>query len=258
MSTIISAFAHLVDDLATLLGPMFHGSSVAAAIVLFTLCVRLAAHPLARAAARGQKVRAELAPRMAELRRKHAGRPEELREATARLYAEEKVSPLAGCLPTLLQLPAFYLMYRVFYSREIDGRPNELLGHSLFGAPLGHRWTDALAHGGVFGPAGLVYLAVFVIIGGVATFNAVRTRRQQAAADPVVDASTPGAGAVAGVLRIMPLMYFFTLVTAAVVPLAAALYVVTSTTWTAVERYFLTRHAPDRTATAARMRPHRP
>jgi YidC/Oxa1 family membrane protein insertase len=245
LSTIISAFAHLVDDIAGLLAPAFHGSAMAAAIILFTICVRLAVHPLSRASVRGQKARAKLAPRMAELRRKHAGNPEKLREATAKLYAQEKVSPLAGCLPMLLQLPAFYLMYRVFYSRDIGGRPNELLGHSLLGAPLGGRWTDALAHGGMFGHAGLVYVALFVIIAGVATFNAVRTRRQQAAAEPVVDTSAPGAGAVAGMMKIMPLMYFFTLVTVAVVPLAAGLYVVTSTTWTAIERYFLQRDAPE-------------
>ncbi|WP_329457715.1 YidC/Oxa1 family membrane protein insertase [Streptomyces sp. NBC_01497] len=251
MSTIISAFAHLVDVLAGPLGPLFHGSAVAAAIILFTICVRLAVHPLSRASARGQKARAELAPRMAELRRKHAKNPEKLREETAELYAREKVSPLAGCLPMLLQLPAFYLMYRVFYSREIGGVPNALLGHSLLGAPLGGRWTAALAHGGLFGPAGLVYLVLFVIIAGVATFNAVRTRRQQAGADPVVDVSAPGAGAVAGMMKIMPLMYFFTLVTVAVVPLAAGLYVVTSTTWTAAERYFLYRDAPARAPLAA-------
>ncbi|MCA1223063.1 YidC/Oxa1 family membrane protein insertase [Streptomyces sp. 8L] len=244
MSTIISAFAQLVDDFAGLLGPLFHGSAMAAAIILFTVCVRLAVHPLSRASARGQKARAKLAPRMAELRRRYAKNPEKLREAMAELYAEEKVSPLTGCLPMLLQLPAFYLMYRVFYSREIGGMPNALLGHSLLGAPLGGRWTDALAAGGVFGSAGLVYVALFVLVAAVATFNAVRTRRQQATADPVVDSAAPGAGAVAGMMRFMPVMYFFTLVTVAVVPLAAALYVVTSTTWTTAERYFLYREAP--------------
>lgn len=43
----------------------------------------------------------------------------------------------------------------------------------------------------------------------------------------------------------MPLLSFATLITVAVVPLAAALYVVTSTTWSAVERAFLFRDQPD-------------
>ncbi|GAA3737886.1 YidC/Oxa1 family membrane protein insertase [Streptomyces tremellae] len=250
MSTTISAFARLVNALAGPLGPLFHGSAVAVAIVLFTVLVRLAVHPLSRASARAQRARAELAPRMAELRRTHAKNPEKLQRAMAKLYEEEQVSPLAGCLPMLLQLPAFYLMYRVFYSSEIGGRPNELLSHSLLGAPLGDRWSDALAHGGPFGPAGLVYAALFVIIAAVATFNAVRARRQQAGAGPLVDASVPGAGAVTGAMRFMPLLSFFTLVTVAVVPLAAALYVVTSTVWTAAERYLLQREAPRRAVAA--------
>jgi YidC/Oxa1 family membrane protein insertase len=62
------------------------------------------------------------------------------------------------------------------------------------------------------------------------------------AAHPVVPAGggeqVPGLGAVT---KVMPFMSFFTLVTVAVVPLAAALYVVTSTTWSAVERAVLYR-----------------
>lgn len=56
--------------------------------------------------------------------------------------------------------------------------------------------------------------------------------------------AVPGAAAVAAMAKFMPLMSFATLVTVAVVPLAATLYVVTSTTWTAVERRLLHRNTP--------------
>ncbi|MCZ9345326.1 YidC/Oxa1 family membrane protein insertase, partial [Streptomyces sp. TRM76130] len=68
---------------------------------------RLLLHPLSRAAARGQKARTALQPEVAELRRRYAGRPEEFQRAVLDLHAEAKVSPLAGCLPGLLQLPVF-------------------------------------------------------------------------------------------------------------------------------------------------------
>lgn len=56
---------------------------------------------------------------------------------------------------------------------------------------------------------------------------------------PVTDGeAVPGMGAMT---KVMPFMSFLTLFTVAVVPLAAALYVVTSTTWSAVERAFLYR-----------------
>ncbi|MEU8762104.1 membrane protein insertase YidC [Streptomyces sp. NPDC048659] len=235
----MSVFASLVERLADLLQPLFGLSATAAAIILFTMCVRLAVHPLSRAAARGQKARTRLAPRLAELRKKHAKNPERLQKAVMELHAEEKVSPLAGCLPSLLQAPAFFLMFHLFSS----GR---MAGHDLLGAPLGDHYADALAHGGAFGPAGRVYLVIFAIVATVATYNFLRARRQSAAAPaPVVaDPGQPGAGMAAAMGRYLPLLSFATLLSVAAVPLAAALYIVTSTTWTAVERAFLYRDMP--------------
>ncbi|MFE6591138.1 YidC/Oxa1 family membrane protein insertase [Streptomyces sp. NPDC057781] len=237
----MSVFASLVEHLADLLQPLFGASAAAAAIVLFTALVRLLVHPLSRAAARGQKARTRLQPRIAELRRKHAKNPEKLQRAVLELHAEEKVSPLSGCLPSLCQLPAFFLLYHLFSSSTIGGRANELLSHQLLAAPLGGRWADALGDGGPVGGAGLVYVALFAFVAGVAVFSYRLTKRTMAERPmlPTGDGeATPGLGAIT---KVMPFMSFFTLVTVAVVPLAAALYVVTSTTWSAVERAVLYR-----------------
>jgi len=216
----MSVLTHVVGQLADLLHPLFGPSAVAAAIVLFTALVRLLVHPLSRAAARGQRARAQLQPQVAELRKRYARQPEKLRAAVLELHADAKVSPLSGLLPSLLQLPAFFLLYRLF-----SGGGDGLLTHRLFAAPLGGRWADALAGGGVFGPAGLVYVGLFVVVAVVAGFTYVRARRT------VVDAGAVG--------RVLPFMSFLTLVTVAVVPLAVALYVVTSVAWSAVERALL-------------------
>ncbi|MFF0299665.1 YidC/Oxa1 family membrane protein insertase [Streptomyces sp. NPDC004562] len=237
----MSVFADVVQRLADLLTPLFGATAAAAAIVLFTALVRLLVHPLSRAAARGQKARQELQPKLAELRKKHGRDPERLQRAVMELHREEKVSPLAGCLPGLFQLPAFFLLYHLFSNTTIGGHANELLSHQLFAAPLGDRWADALGDGGALGPAGLVYLVLFLLVAGVAAFNYRRTKRMMAA-NPVAPAAdgqaVPGMGAMS---RVMPFMSFLTLFTVAVVPLAAALYVVTSTTWSAVERAALYR-----------------
>ncbi|MEV4045653.1 YidC/Oxa1 family membrane protein insertase [Streptomyces sp. NPDC049744] len=237
----MSVFASLVEHLADLLQPLFGASAAAAAIVLFTALVRLLVHPLSRAAARGQKARTALQPRIAELRRKHAKNPEKLQRAVLELHAEEKVSPLSGCLPSLCQIPAFFLLYHLFSSSTIGGEANELLSHRLLAAPLGGRWADAFGDGGLTGGAGLVYVALFALVAGVATFS-YRLAKRTMADRPMLPAgdgqAVPGVGAIT---RIMPFMSFFTLVTVAVVPLAAALYMVTSTTWSAVERAVLYR-----------------
>ncbi|MEU4201197.1 membrane protein insertase YidC [Streptomyces sp. NPDC026294] len=254
----MSVFATLGSGLsqaADLIEPLFGASATAAAIILFTLCVRAALHPLARAAARGEKTRSAHAPRLAELRRKYAKDPRRLQEETAALYAETGSSPLAGCLPALLQLPVFFVMYHLFTS---DG--SGLLTHTLLGAPLGGHWTQALADGGPTGPHGLVYLALFAPAAAVATWNYRRARttmaRNAATGSAPGRAGTAGSGTVPGLAamtKMMPLLSFGTLVSIAVLPLAAALYLVTTTAWTACERALLHRdhdrdgHA-DRTA----------
>ncbi|MER6917759.1 MULTISPECIES: YidC/Oxa1 family membrane protein insertase [Streptomyces] len=237
----MSVFASLVERLADLLQPLFHASAAAAAIVLFTALVRLLVLPLSRAAARGQRARAALQPRVAELRKKYRKDPERLQKAVLELHTEEKVSPLSGCLPSLLQLPAFFLLYRLFSSSTIGGEDNGLLGHRLLAAPLGGRWADVLADGQVFGVSGFVYVALFAVVAAVATLNFLRAKRSMAESGGVGlggGEQVPGLGAVS---RAMPFMSYFTLVTVAVVPLAAALYVVTSTAWSAVERAVLYR-----------------
>ncbi|MFD9031636.1 YidC/Oxa1 family membrane protein insertase [Streptomyces sp. NPDC059567] len=228
----MSVFASLVEQLADLLQPLFATTATAAAIVLFTMLVRLAIHPLSRASARGQKARTRIAPQLAELRTKHAKDPERLKKAVMELHAKEKVSPFAGCLPSLLQAPAFLLMYHLFSG-------DRMAGHTLFAAPLGDHWADALGHGGAFGPAGQVYLVLFAIVAAVAAFNYRRTKRQLAAQP--LDTGLPATPGADTINKVMPLLSFATLITVAVVPLAAALYVVTSTTWTVFERAVLFR-----------------
>ncbi|GAA2797771.1 membrane protein insertase YidC [Kitasatospora paracochleata] len=188
----------------------------ALAIVLFTVAVRLALHPLARSAARGEKARARLAPRIEELRRTHKGRPEKLNAALAELYRTEQSSPFSGLLAAFAQIPFFSVMYRLFTT------PNDLLGHRLAGVPLGLHVTEAHS---------AAQLAVFgVLYAALAAVGYVNFRR--AARTPLPAA--PGAA----VLRYLA---FGTVVFAAFVPLAAGLYLLTTSVWTSAERALLHR-----------------
>ncbi|MGP3686299.1 YidC/Oxa1 family membrane protein insertase [Streptomyces sp. IBSNAI002] len=198
----MSVFTHLVVELGRFLEPVLAESATAAAIVLFTVLVRLALYPLSRAAFRG-------------------------------------ATPAAGCLPVLLQLPVFFLMYQAFTSG------GELLEHRLFAAPLGARWTEALGDGGLFGAQGLVFLGLFAAIGVVAAWSAVRGRR--AAAEAALAPSRPAPAGVSAEQQeamrklggVLPLLSFGTLITAAVVPLAAGLYLLTTTAWSVAERAWM-------------------
>ncbi|MFC6597717.1 YidC/Oxa1 family membrane protein insertase [Kitasatospora paranensis] len=207
----------------------------ALAVVLFTVAVRLALHPLARAAARGEKARLRLAPRVAELQRTHKGRPEKLRAALAELYRAERTSPLAGILPMLVQIPFFSVMYRLFTT------PNDLLGHTLAGVPLGLHVGDA------HGPAQLVVFAgLYAALAAVGYAGFRRARRAAAGGSPAPSAGSAPAGAPVRVPggALLPYLSFGTVLFAAFVPLAAGLYLLTTTAWTAAERAWLHRETP--------------
>lgn len=245
------ALAHGADALTPLFGP----AAMAAAIVLCTLGVRAALHPLARAAARGEKARSALAPELSALQRQHKGDPERLQKEISSLYAKTGSTPLAGCLPTLLQLPVFFVMYHLFSTGG-----GGLLDHTLLGAPLGGHWSQALADGGVLGPQGLVYLALFALIAAVATWNFRRARATMAKAPaPATGAGAPNAAlpGMASLTKVMPLLSFGMLITVAVVPLAAGLYTVTTTIWTACERALLHRDRGTVTRRRSRRMPRR-
>ncbi len=231
MSSLLSGPMGVAYDvvlvLVHLLAPLTGGLATAAAIVVFTMGVRLLLSPLTFYAMRGQASIAAMQPRVQELRARYAKQPERLQEELTALYREHGGGMLGGCLPLLLQLPFFSIMYRLFLSGTIDGRHNSLLSHELFGAPLGGHW---LTGAGPFSAHGLVFLGLFVSL-AVVNLLAVRAAR---AASPV---PTAQAGGPMGVLT--KLIPFMTVVIAAFVPLAAGLYLLTSASWTAVERRVL-------------------
>jgi YidC/Oxa1 family membrane protein insertase len=224
-----TGFGRALGRLAGVLHPVCGASATAAAIVVLTVAVRLALHPLARAAVRGEMARAALAPRVAALRKRYGRDSARLARALSDLYATEGASPFAGLVPMLVQVPVFMLMYRTF-----SGSGAGLHRHALLGAPLGANWPAALAHGGPFGGRGTVYLGLFAVIAAVAAWNVRRARRRAAA--PISE--VPGAGWVG---RYGPLLSFTTLVTAALLPLATGLYLATTAAWSAAERAWLYR-----------------
>src|SRR5207248_8280301 len=228
----------------------------AAAIVLFTTAVRLLILPLSYRAIRGMAAQARIAPQVQALRRKHAGQPDRLQRELGALYESEGTSMFAGCLPLLLQWPFVSVLYLLFRSPNIGGARNALLGHDLLGAPLGSHWLDGA---GPLSAQGAVFAGVFLLLAGIGWLSAGMARRLTPADDnpgagprvSVRPARQPGqrtsggpdgpaarrAAAAAGALaRLAP---YVTVVVAAFVPLAAGLYLVTTTAWTLAERMLL-------------------
>jgi YidC/Oxa1 family membrane protein insertase len=227
--------------LTDLLEPLAGEAAAAASVILLTLLVRAALIPAGVAQAKAEQSRSRLAPRLRELQRRHARDRERLQRETMKLYADEGVSPFAGCLPMLAQAPVLGVVYALFAFAAIAGHPNALLAQDLAGVPLGTGFAVAVAGG----TASAATFAVFGVLIAVIVITAEITRRRfrpapGADASPVADAS-PLAGATG---RLVGALQFTTAVVALFVPLAAALYLATTVVWTLLQRLILRRRYP--------------
>jgi YidC/Oxa1 family membrane protein insertase len=227
----VDAAYHLVSGLTGILTPVLGGLAAVAAIVAFTMAVRIILVPLSLRALRGQAVQARLAPQVQALRQRYARQPERLQREMSALYKREGTSLFAGFTPLLLQWPFLSVMYLLFRSPHVDGQPNTLLSRDLFGVPLGMHW---LSGAGPASAQGAVFLGVFALLAGLCWLSARLGRLMTARA-----AGTPAAPAGTGVLlRVLP---YLTVVIAAFTPLAAAIYLLTSLAWSLAERMLFWR-----------------
>ena len=222
----VDAAYHLVSGLTGALTPVVGSLAAVAAIVAFTVAVRLLLMPLSLRVLRGQAVQARLVPQLAELRQQHGKQPERLQREVSALYKREGSSMFAGFAPLLLQWPFLSVMYLLFRSPVIGGTPNTLLHGDLFGVPLGAHW---LSGAGLAGAQGAVFLGVFALLAVLGWLSA-RLGRLMAARISGSPAAPAGGALLA---RALP---YLTVVIAAFVPLAAGIYLIASTGWSLAER----------------------
>lgn len=83
------------------------------AIIIVTLLLKLLFYPLSEASGRSMAKMKALSPRLTALRETYKDDREKLNRAMMELYQREKVNPLAGCLPMLIQIPVFLAFYWV-------------------------------------------------------------------------------------------------------------------------------------------------
>jgi len=270
----VDAVYHLVSGLTGFLTPVLGGIAAVAAIILLTVAVRAVLVPLSFRAMRGQAVQARLAPQLQALRTRYAKQPERLQREMTALYKREGTSLFAGITPLLLQWPLLSVVYILFRSPQVAGKPNVLLSHDLLGVPLGMHW---LSGAGAASLQGLVFLGVFAALAALVWLSArlgrLMTAAQAAAlpapvapgkargsgkrapgqgtsgraggsGKPAGTAAPTGAGAAVPattpgwLVRVLP---YLTVGFAAFVPLAAGVYLITSVAWSLGERAFFWR-----------------
>lgn len=83
------------------------------AIILLTVLIKLAFYPLSAASYRSMAHLRELTPRLQSMKEKFGDDRQKMQQAMMELYKTEKINPLGGCLPILVQIPVFIALYWV-------------------------------------------------------------------------------------------------------------------------------------------------
>src|SRR5437870_1408200 len=89
--------------------------SYGVAIVLLTVVVRLVLYPLTVKQTKSMQAMQKVQPELKRLQQKYKNDKQKLNEEMMKFYREHHINPLAGCLPLLLQMPLFFVLYRLIH-----------------------------------------------------------------------------------------------------------------------------------------------
>lgn len=101
------------------------GHDFGIAVIILTIIIRLLLYPSSLQSIKSQKALSELQPKIQEIQRKYKENREKMAKEVMELYKKEKINPIAGFLPLLIQLPLLIALFLVFKSFENGFDPNE-------------------------------------------------------------------------------------------------------------------------------------
>ncbi len=113
----MSVFSNLVIDTINFLYDMTGNYGVS--IILFTIFIRLIIMPLSIKSLQFSRLSAKLTPETNALKEKYKNDPDKLNQATMELWKQHNFNPLAGCLPTLLQMPLILAILSVMRDPDL-------------------------------------------------------------------------------------------------------------------------------------------
>lgn len=236
------------------------------AIILLTAAVRLAMVPLTIKQMRSMQQMQKLQPEIKRIQAKYKGDRQKLGEEMTKLYREQQVNPLGGCLPLLLQFPIFIALYQVFiacgaalsggkcptgyvgvrYLPEGSALRRAIINQQagFLGMDLGDSPSFALRSDGLL--VALPYIALIVLM-------AVTTWYQQK--QMTATQSGPQAAQMQMLGKIMPLMLAAFSIS---LPAGVSVYWVASNIWTIGQQHLLLGRGAQKMAEDELKRPSTP
>jgi YidC/Oxa1 family membrane protein insertase len=183
-------FFHILHALYLLVG------NYGIAILIFTLLVKIVFFPLANKSYRAMSKMKKLQPEMMRMREQYGDDKARMNQELMALYKKEKVNPMSGCLPILIQIPVFFALYKVlFVSIEMRHAP-------FFGWIQDLSAPDPTSVFNLFGllpfdPPTFLMIGVWPLLMGATML--LQTKLNPQPADPIQ----------ARVMMLLPLMFIF-------------------------------------------------
>ncbi|MEU4579241.1 membrane protein insertase YidC [Nonomuraea sp. ATR24] len=217
-------------------------------IVTLTVLMRILIFPLFLKQMRSSKKMQELAPKVAELRKRYKNDKQRMNQEVMALYQGAGANPLGGCLPILAQFPIFISMFTVLQAmangRAVYGMSPELVASAraahVFGAPVPATFfmsdQDIIALDAVPLQTKIV-LGIFVAVSSLTTFLTVRQSVTRSMAQMP---DNPMAQQQKLLMYISPLFAFFSLN----FPLGLIMYWVTTNVWTLGQQHWFYSRNP--------------
>jgi YidC/Oxa1 family membrane protein insertase len=223
----------------------------AAAIAMMTILIMLLLTPLTLKSTKSMLEMQRIQPEMKRIQQEHRGDRQAMNEAMMALYKEHGVNPLGGCLPLLIQMPIWIVMFRVlrgitykpagsvFFKPKYLDHSTQLyqdLSHSAqmkaFGLNLAESAALALKHSFVTALPYLVLVAVVV----VTYFIQQRQITARTKNKPIAD--TPQAAQQQMIMKIFP---FFSGLFAFIVPASLAWYFLVQNVFRIGQQAYITK-----------------
>ncbi|WP_434748646.1 YidC/Oxa1 family membrane protein insertase [Paenibacillus amylolyticus] len=112
-SNVVYWFSYALDTFAK-----WFSGEYGLAVLVMVLIVRTLILPLTMKQVRSSKAMQAIQPQLKEIQAKYKDTPEKVQQETMKLFQENKVNPMAGCLPLIIQMPIYIALYNSIYGNS--------------------------------------------------------------------------------------------------------------------------------------------
>lgn len=217
-------FMQWLEDGARAIIEFFHddvGVTWGTSIIAMTIVVRAVLIPLTYRQIKGMRALQALQPQMKEIQEKYKNDRQRQQQETMRFYQENKINPLASCLPLLLQLPVFFALFRLLRSDSFRNQIRE-------SGQAGWLFIQSVAEK-PHGSEKIILIVLFMASMALSTLVMIRTSPS---------AGGPQQYLLLGVFSLIGITFVPT------VPAGLTLYWITTNFWTVGQQYVANKLIP--------------